>query len=167
MANADKAVGRIRRYKIIFTPQKVRPAVLQLVLLCIIVLISSFWLLVWFSSTPVMQCWKSRVSMKVKSYHEIDFIYDNQQLLLIYFVDQCWLKFSFPTDVTTDEWEFYLLPLDDDVISLELPEFFRDSFLVGSVFVICHYHIAIPTTGSNLCSYKFCDIYFPSLTHLS
>lgn len=40
----------------------------------------------------------------------------------------------FPVDVTTDEWEFYLLPLDDDIISLELPEFFRDSFLVGTAF---------------------------------
>uniref|UniRef100_A0A3P8VQL7 VPS33B late endosome and lysosome associated n=1 Tax=Cynoglossus semilaevis TaxID=244447 RepID=A0A3P8VQL7_CYNSE len=35
------------------------------------------------------------------------------------------------TDVTTDEWAFYLLPLDDDIISLELPEFFRDNFLAG------------------------------------
>ncbi|XP_056877373.1 vacuolar protein sorting-associated protein 33B [Takifugu flavidus] len=34
-------------------------------------------------------------------------------------------------EVTTYEWEFYLLPLDDDIISLELPEFFRDSFLAG------------------------------------
>uniref|UniRef100_A0A3P8XCB1 VPS33B late endosome and lysosome associated n=1 Tax=Esox lucius TaxID=8010 RepID=A0A3P8XCB1_ESOLU len=34
-------------------------------------------------------------------------------------------------DVTTDEWSFYLLPLDDDIISLELPEFFRDNFLEG------------------------------------
>uniref|UniRef100_A0A7N6B0M3 VPS33B late endosome and lysosome associated n=1 Tax=Anabas testudineus TaxID=64144 RepID=A0A7N6B0M3_ANATE len=34
-------------------------------------------------------------------------------------------------DVTTDEWPFYLLPLDEDIISLELPEFFRDNFLAG------------------------------------
>ncbi|KAM6981300.1 vacuolar protein sorting-associated protein 33B [Aplochiton taeniatus] len=34
-------------------------------------------------------------------------------------------------DVTTDEWAFYLLPLDDDIISLELPEFFRDTFVEG------------------------------------
>lgn len=34
-------------------------------------------------------------------------------------------------DVTTDEWAFYLLPLDDDIISMELPEFFRDNFLEG------------------------------------
>ncbi|XP_056134403.1 vacuolar protein sorting-associated protein 33B isoform X2 [Lampris incognitus] len=34
-------------------------------------------------------------------------------------------------DVTTDEWAFYLLPLDEDIISLELPEFFRDNFLEG------------------------------------
>ena len=36
----------------------------------------------------------------------------------------------FCSDVTTDEWAFYLLPLDDDIISMELPEFFRDNFLV-------------------------------------
>ncbi|KAM6058406.1 vacuolar protein sorting-associated protein 33B isoform 1-T1 [Chlamydotis macqueenii] len=34
-------------------------------------------------------------------------------------------------DVTCDEWSFYLLPLDDDIISMELPEFFRDYFLEG------------------------------------
>nr|QAT97445.1 vacuolar protein sorting-associated protein 33B [Tachysurus fulvidraco] len=34
-------------------------------------------------------------------------------------------------DVTSDEWAFYLLPLDEDIISLELPEFFRDYFLEG------------------------------------
>uniref|UniRef100_A0A673JYW1 Vacuolar protein sorting-associated protein 33B n=1 Tax=Sinocyclocheilus rhinocerous TaxID=307959 RepID=A0A673JYW1_9TELE len=34
-------------------------------------------------------------------------------------------------DVTTDEWNFYILPLDDDILSLELPEFFRDNFLEG------------------------------------
>uniref|UniRef100_A0A8C9Z8R2 VPS33B late endosome and lysosome associated n=1 Tax=Sander lucioperca TaxID=283035 RepID=A0A8C9Z8R2_SANLU len=70
VANADKATGRFRRYKIIFTPQKVFPALL----LC-------------------------------------------THSALIY--------------VTTDEWSFYLLPLDDDIISLELPEFFRDNFLAG------------------------------------
>ncbi|XP_049669442.1 vacuolar protein sorting-associated protein 33B isoform X4 [Accipiter gentilis] len=34
-------------------------------------------------------------------------------------------------DVTCDEWSFYLLPLDEDIISMELPEFFRDYFLEG------------------------------------
>uniref|UniRef100_A0A8D0E998 VPS33B late endosome and lysosome associated n=1 Tax=Salvator merianae TaxID=96440 RepID=A0A8D0E998_SALMN len=34
-------------------------------------------------------------------------------------------------DVTWDEWSFYLLPLDEDIISMELPEFFRDYFLEG------------------------------------
>ncbi|XP_025916545.1 vacuolar protein sorting-associated protein 33B isoform X4 [Apteryx mantelli] len=34
-------------------------------------------------------------------------------------------------DVSCDEWSFYLLPLDDDIISMELPEFFRDYFLEG------------------------------------
>ncbi|NWU88564.1 VP33B protein, partial [Upupa epops] len=34
-------------------------------------------------------------------------------------------------DVTCDEWSFYLLPLDEDLISMELPEFFRDYFLEG------------------------------------
>ncbi|XP_077569288.1 vacuolar protein sorting-associated protein 33B [Stigmatopora nigra] len=36
-------------------------------------------------------------------------------------------------DVTIDEWSFYLLPLDDDIISLELPEFFADSYLAGDL----------------------------------
>ncbi|KAM8894487.1 vacuolar protein sorting-associated protein 33B isoform 2-T2 [Spinachia spinachia] len=36
-----------------------------------------------------------------------------------------------PSEVTTDEWSFSLLPLDNDVISMELPEFFRDNFLAG------------------------------------
>lgn len=35
------------------------------------------------------------------------------------------------SDVTCDEWSFYLLPLDEDIISMELPEFFRDYFLVS------------------------------------
>lgn len=52
--------------------------------------------------------------------------------------------------MTTDEWEFYLLPLDDDVISLELPEFFRDSFLVGNMFTE---NVVLPISGSNLCSH--------------
>ncbi|XP_028298073.1 vacuolar protein sorting-associated protein 33B-like [Gouania willdenowi] len=34
-------------------------------------------------------------------------------------------------DVSVDEWDFLLLPLDDDVLSMELPEFFTDSFLAG------------------------------------
>lgn len=38
-------------------------------------------------------------------------------------------------DVTCDEWSFYLLPLDDDLISMELPEFFRDYFLVSSTWL--------------------------------
>ncbi|XP_010132815.1 PREDICTED: vacuolar protein sorting-associated protein 33B, partial [Buceros rhinoceros silvestris] len=33
--------------------------------------------------------------------------------------------------VTCDEWSFYLLPLDEDIISMELPEFFRDYFLMS------------------------------------
>lgn len=41
------------------------------------------------------------------------------------------VKLLLPADVTTDEWPFYLLPLDEDIISLELPEFFRDNFLVN------------------------------------
>lgn len=35
-----------------------------------------------------------------------------------------------PTDVSCDEWAFSLLPLDVDLLSMELPEFFRDYFLV-------------------------------------
>ncbi|KAM6942942.1 vacuolar protein sorting-associated protein 33B [Xenentodon cancila] len=71
VANADKAAGRFRRYKIIFTPQK---------------------------------------------FYACEAVLEEQGLY---------------GDVTTDEWAFYLLPLDDDIISLELPEFFRDNFLAG------------------------------------
>uniref|UniRef100_A0A671K681 Vacuolar protein sorting-associated protein 33B-like n=1 Tax=Sinocyclocheilus anshuiensis TaxID=1608454 RepID=A0A671K681_9TELE len=39
-------------------------------------------------------------------------------------------------DVTTDEWNFYILPLDDDILSLELPEFFRDNFLVMLIWML-------------------------------
>ncbi|CAK6982870.1 vacuolar protein sorting-associated protein 33B [Scomber scombrus] len=71
VANADKAAGKFRRYKIIFTPQK---------------------------------------------FYACEAILEEQGIF---------------GDVTTDEWAFYLLPLDDDIISLELPEFFRDNFLAG------------------------------------
>ncbi|XP_068434481.1 vacuolar protein sorting-associated protein 33B [Clinocottus analis] len=71
VVNADKTVGKLRRYKIIFTPQK------------------------FFACEAVLE----------------------EQGIF--------------GDVTTDEWSFYLLPLDDDIISLELPEFFRDNFLAG------------------------------------
>ncbi|KAG7242736.1 hypothetical protein INR49_020111 [Caranx melampygus] len=71
VANADKAAGKYRRYKIIFTPQK---------------------------------------------FYACEAVLEEQGIF---------------GDVTTDEWAFYLLPLDDDIISLELPEFFRDNFLAG------------------------------------
>lgn len=71
VANADKAAGKFRRYKIIFTPQK---------------------------------------------FYACEAVLEEQGMF---------------GDVTTDEWAFYLLPLDDDIISLELPEFFTDNFLAG------------------------------------
>lgn len=71
VVNADKAAGKFRRYKIIFTPQK---------------------------------------------FYACEAVLEEQGTF---------------GDVTTDEWAFYLLPLDDDIISLELPEFFRDNFLAG------------------------------------
>ncbi|XP_014031756.2 vacuolar protein sorting-associated protein 33B isoform X1 [Salmo salar] len=71
VVNADKAFGRFRRYKIIFSPQK---------------------------------------------FYACENLLEEQGIF---------------GDVTTDEWSFYLLPLDDDIISLELPEFFRDNFLEG------------------------------------
>ncbi|XP_038164404.1 vacuolar protein sorting-associated protein 33B isoform X2 [Cyprinodon tularosa] len=71
VVNADKAAGKYRRYKIIFTPQK---------------------------------------------FYACEAVLEEQGIY---------------GDVTTDEWAFYLLPLDDDIISLELPEFFRDQFLAG------------------------------------
>lgn len=42
------------------------------------------------------------------------------------------LMCSVPTDVSCDEWAFSLLPLDVDLLSMELPEFFRDYFLVNA-----------------------------------
>lgn len=42
-------------------------------------------------------------------------------------------------DVSTDEWNFYILPLDDDILSLELPEFFRDNFLVMLFWMLSTY----------------------------
>ncbi|XP_047437339.1 vacuolar protein sorting-associated protein 33B [Mugil cephalus] len=71
VANADKAVGKFRRYKIIFTPQK---------------------------------------------FYACEAVLEEQGIF---------------GDVTTDEWAFYLLPLDEDIVSLELPEFFPDNFLAG------------------------------------
>uniref|UniRef100_A0A4W6BZX1 VPS33B late endosome and lysosome associated n=1 Tax=Lates calcarifer TaxID=8187 RepID=A0A4W6BZX1_LATCA len=71
VVNADKAAGKFRRYKLIFTPQK---------------------------------------------FYACEAVLEEQGIF---------------GDVTTDEWAFYLLPLDDDIISLELPEFFRDNFLAG------------------------------------
>ncbi|KAM4630401.1 vacuolar protein sorting-associated protein 33B [Polymixia lowei] len=71
VVNADKASGKFRRYKIIFTPQK---------------------------------------------FYACETVLEEQGIF---------------GDVTTDEWAFHLLPLDDDIISLELPEFFRDNFLEG------------------------------------
>ncbi|XP_076003047.1 vacuolar protein sorting-associated protein 33B [Genypterus blacodes] len=72
VANADKAAGRFRRYKIIFTPLK---------------------------------------------FYACETVLEEQGMY---------------GDVTTDEWAFCLLPLDEDIISLELPEFFRDNFLAGN-----------------------------------
>lgn len=66
VANADKAAGRIRRYKIIFTPQKVLPAVAGNFVLpsCADLFLLN---LVCFSSTPVMSSWRSRGSLEVNS----------------------------------------------------------------------------------------------------
>ncbi|CAL8404871.1 unnamed protein product [Boreogadus saida] len=72
VVNADKAAGKFRRYKLIFTPQK---------------------------------------------FYACENVLEEQGIF---------------GDVTTDEWAFHLLPLDDDIISLELPEFFRDYFLEGN-----------------------------------
>ncbi|MFT7816448.1 vacuolar protein sorting-associated protein 33B isoform X1 [Arapaima gigas] len=71
IVNGDKAAGKFRRYKIIFTPQK---------------------------------------------FYACETVLEEQGIY---------------GDVSTDEWAFYVLPLDDDIISLELPEFFRDNFLEG------------------------------------
>lgn len=69
LVNSDKALGRVRRYKIIFTPQK------------------------FFACEAVLE------------------------------------ERGVFGDVSCDQWDFHLLPVDDDIISLELPEFFIDTFL--------------------------------------
>ncbi|CAN9507275.1 unnamed protein product [Ophioblennius macclurei] len=71
IVKADKAAGKFRRYKIIFTPQK---------------------------------------------FYSCEAVLEEQGIF---------------GDVSTDEWAFYLLPLDDDIVSMELPEFFTDNFLAG------------------------------------
>ncbi|KAK7912392.1 hypothetical protein WMY93_012603 [Mugilogobius chulae] len=71
VVNSDKSVGRIRRYRIIFTPQK------------------------FFSCESILE------------------------------------ELGVFGDVSCDQWNFLLLPVDDDIISLELPEFFTDTFLAG------------------------------------
>uniref|UniRef100_A0A8C6U1S1 VPS33B late endosome and lysosome associated n=1 Tax=Neogobius melanostomus TaxID=47308 RepID=A0A8C6U1S1_9GOBI len=71
LVNYDKALGRVRRYKIIFTPQK------------------------FFACESVLE------------------------------------ERGVFGDVSCDQWDFNLLPVDDDIISLELPEFFTDTFLAG------------------------------------
>uniref|UniRef100_A0A4W3IGX9 VPS33B late endosome and lysosome associated n=1 Tax=Callorhinchus milii TaxID=7868 RepID=A0A4W3IGX9_CALMI len=77
IVNADKAIGRLRKYKIIFSPQK---------------------------------------------FYMCETVLEEEGIF---------------GDVTIDEWAFYLLPLDDDIISMELPEFFRDYFLEGDHRWIC------------------------------
>lgn len=78
----------------------------------------------------VMRCWRSRGSLAVS-------ILPSSLLVLVAVIGggerKCWACFCLLTDVTTDEWAFSLLPLDEDIISLELPEFFRDNFLVNNV----------------------------------
>ncbi|XP_078285990.1 vacuolar protein sorting-associated protein 33B isoform X1 [Rhinoraja longicauda] len=77
IVNADKADGRLRKYKIIFTPQK---------------------------------------------FYMCETVLEEEGIF---------------GDVTIDDWDFYLLPLDDDLISMELPEFYRDYFLDGDHRWMC------------------------------
>lgn len=71
MVNADKAAGRHRKYKIIFSPQKL---------------------------------------------YSCEMVLEEEGIF---------------GDVTCDEWAFVLLPIDEDLISMELPEFFLDYFMDG------------------------------------
>lgn len=90
------------------------------------------------SSMRVRPCWRSRGSLAVG---------------IFLFLQEWWVwvrrsvkaVFAFPVDVTIDEWPFYLLPLDDDIISLELPEFFQDNFLVsrGQLLVLIIWSLII------------------------
>uniref|UniRef100_A0A668ASH0 VPS33B late endosome and lysosome associated n=1 Tax=Myripristis murdjan TaxID=586833 RepID=A0A668ASH0_9TELE len=90
VVNADKAAGKFKRYKIIFTPQK---------------------------------------------FYACETVLEEQGIF---------------GDVSTDEWAFYLLPLDEDIINLELPEFFRDNFLVTM-----HTGSEIPSLSSARCCKHF------------
>ncbi|OBS60690.1 hypothetical protein A6R68_08156 [Neotoma lepida] len=71
LVNADKLAGRIRKYKVILTPQK---------------------------------------------FYACEMVLEEEGVC---------------GDVSCDEWAFSLLPLDVDLLSMELPEFFRDYFLEG------------------------------------
>uniref|UniRef100_A0A8C7QFK6 VPS33B late endosome and lysosome associated n=1 Tax=Oncorhynchus mykiss TaxID=8022 RepID=A0A8C7QFK6_ONCMY len=63
--------------------------------------------------------------------HDVDKLYKVEHKPIFYACENLLEEQGIFGDVTTDEWSFYLLPLDDDIISLELPEFFRDYFLEG------------------------------------
>ncbi|XP_029411775.1 vacuolar protein sorting-associated protein 33B isoform X1 [Nannospalax galili] len=82
LVNADKLAGRTRKYKVIFSPQKV-------------------------SLDP------RRGDMK---FYACEMVLEEEGIY---------------GDVSCDEWAFSLLPLDVDLLSMELPEFFRDYFLEG------------------------------------
>lgn len=73
-------------------------------------------------------CWKSRACLEVSSILQRD-------AARAAFSRDARVSLAPSPDVTTDEWAFYLLPLDDDILSMELPEFFRDNFLV-SVYLL-------------------------------
>lgn len=77
------------------------------------------------SSMHVMQCWRSRGSLVVSIF---------MLMFCLKWLESVKVRVKpvLSIDVSTDEWPFYLLPLDEDIISLELPEFFRDNFLVNT-----------------------------------
>ncbi|KAG2470943.1 PRC1 regulator, partial [Polypterus senegalus] len=77
-------------------------------------------------------------NVSILKQHEVDKLYrlDNKPVIsscnqLCFLIRPHIQAVKWISDVTCDEWEFYFLPLDDDIISLELPEFFRDYFLDG------------------------------------
>ncbi|KAK1327830.1 hypothetical protein QTO34_012738 [Cnephaeus nilssonii] len=104
LVNADKLAGRTRKYKVIFSPQK------------------------FYACEMVLEeegIYGGCVSLNVSGNRwafpqKVEHAPSTGRLMV-----------SVPTDVSCDEWAFSLLPLDVDLLSMELPEFFRDYFLEG------------------------------------
>lgn len=105
MANADKAAGKIRQYKVIFTPQKVVSTESSLIFYHYIFLMSLF---LFHSSMHVRRCWRSRGCSEVmKNYHcQILFCSSSFNYVLLWTIS--WLKQGI--SCRCDHWWMGVLP---------------------------------------------------------